>query len=184
MRFHLRVALFALLLPACLPHGEVVRYTHNGASVSAPWNEAGADFQPAINDACSQFQAQDAHEDCAKSLLDDLLAADLRLWNARDGKNLTWQQRPLRLMPAHLQERFTHAGQIQHLRSYTDQSQPGCDIHQPYASGDIAVFIETARAARYGPSYPEVDFHIYQRETTISPCKREWQEELSYITAK
>jgi hypothetical protein len=175
MRFRLRVALFTLLLPACLAHGEVVRFTHNGVSVSAPWNEAGGDFQPAIEKACSQFQAHSAYENCAKILLNDLLAADLRLWNARDGKNLTWLQRPLRLMPTHLQDRFTHEGKIQHLRSYTDQSQPGCDIHQPYASDDIELFIETVRAQRYGPSYPEVDFHIYQREIKTSPCKRKNQ---------
>lgn len=155
--------IFALLIfvsHAHLSPGEVVRYTHDGVTVDAAWNDAGADFQHSIDDVCSRFEAFDS---CASALLDDLLAADLRLWNARDGKNLTWAQRPPRLMPEHLRDRFTRSGTIQQLHSYTDQSQPNCEIHQAYSGDEIDAFIDRVRARAYGPSYPEVDYYIYQR---------------------
>jgi hypothetical protein len=159
------VALLILISHAHSSSGEVVRYTHDGVSVDAAWNDAGADFQQSIDDVCSHFEAFDS---CASALLDDLLAADLRLWNARDGKNLTWAQRPPRLMPEHLRDRFTRSGTIQQLHSYTDQSQPNCEIHQAYSGDEIDGFIDRVRARAYGPSYPEVDFYIYQR--TLESC--------------
>jgi hypothetical protein len=155
--------LATILLISCAlsSHGENVIFTHDGASHFASWDNAGADFQPTIDAACSQFAAFDS---CATALLDALIAADLRLWNARDGKNLTWQQRPPRLMPQHLQDKFTLGGAVDQLQSYTDQSQPGCEIHQEYSSDDIAAFIDKVRSRAYGPSYPEVDYHIYRRK--------------------
>lgn len=159
------IALLLLLSHAHLSPGEVVRFTHDGVSVDTAWNEAGADFQQSLDDVCSHFEAFDS---CASALLDHLLAADLRLWNARDGKNLTWAQRPPRLMPEHMRDRFTRSGTIQQLQSYTDQSQPNCEIHQAYSGDEIDGFINRVRARAYGPSYPEVDFYIYQR--TIESC--------------
>jgi hypothetical protein len=179
--FQLRIALLFLFLLAHVSHCEVVRHSLHASSVDIAWDEAGADFQPAIRGACSRYENVDAYDACAGALLDELLAADLKLWNARDGKNLTWQQRPPRLMPSHLQENFTLAGAIQVLQSYTDQSQPGCEIHQSYSSDDIALFVDQARANRYGPSYPEVDFHIYQRESATLPHARQQQPPSSHI---
>ena len=163
-----RVVLLALAsMLACVPracssNGEVVRFAHNGVSGEALWSEAGADFQPTISDVCSKFERHNAYDACAATVREAILAADLKLWNARDGKELTWEQRPPRVMPAHLEGNFTLGGSIQHLRSYTDQSQAGCDIHRPYDSDEIASLVDTARAHRHGPSYPHVDLNILQ----------------------
>ena len=147
---------------------ELVRFSHKGVVGQALWSEAGADFQPTINDVCSRFKRHNAYDACAATLREAILAADLKLWNARDGKELTWDQRPPRLMPAHLESNFTLGGGIQHLRSYTDQSQEGCDIHRPYSSEEITELVETARARRYGPSYPHVDLNIFQCRCTFA----------------
>jgi len=132
----------------------------DGSIAKMSWSTAGADFEPYIIDACTHSTTRGLpHFDgCALELRKLFLAADLKLWNALDGKNLTWEQRPARSMPALLADQFTFGGKIQHLRSYRSDSGSN---HRPYSNGEINALIEQARKRVPGSAYPEVDFHLY-----------------------
>ena len=126
------------------------------------WTTAGANFEPHIREVCTEVDGYASFDACAVKVRELFLAADLKLWNALDAKNLTWEQRPARSMPAHLVDHFTFGGKIQHLQWYrSDSGSP----HPPYSSGEIDVLIDRARSRVPGSAYPHVDASLFS-------CKR------------
>jgi hypothetical protein len=161
-----RLALLVLMATFRFSSCELVQFTSlEGIRASIDWSEAGADFEPLISSACAGNAAAPAG--CASDLLPAFLAADLKLWNAMDGRNLTWHERPVRLMPQHLVDQFTMGGRVQHLKFYrSDSWSPSYE----YGSDDIAILIDKARARVPGKAYPNVDRHIYAcKASPLSP---------------
>ncbi len=152
---------FALLAMMHFSNCELVRYTAlDGSTATMEWSTAGADFETHINEACTKVDGHASFDVCASKLRELFLAADLKLWNALDAKNFTWEQRPARSMPAHLVDQFTFGGKIQHLHWYrSDSGGP----HPPYSSGDIDALIERARSRVPGSAYPHVDAGLFSR---------------------
>jgi hypothetical protein len=144
---------------------ELVQFTSpEGIRASIDWSVAGADFEPLISSACDGSPA--ARAACASELRPAFLAADLKLWNAMDGRNVTWHERPARLMPQHLADQFTMGGRVQHLKFYrSDSLSPSYE----YGSDDIAILIDKARARVPGKAYPNVDRHIYACRAALPP---------------
>ena len=146
------------------------------------WSQAGADFEPHISVACAQPFGFDSFEQCASKLRESFLNADLKLWNAIEGRHVPWEQRPQRLMPAHLVDKFTMGGKVQHLRLYrSDSSVSGV----AYGSNAIAALIQRARARVPGTAYPQVDHYLYScaaprtRHRVLRSCKCNADAELT-----
>jgi hypothetical protein len=160
--------MWAIQMSAC----ETVRYLRpDGTNVTMLWSQAGADFEPHISSACTSMISAASRDQCSSALRHLFLAADLKLWNAIDGRNLTWQQRPPRELPGHLQNRFTMGGSLEHLRAYR------CDSHSyrvAYSTDDITALIDKARARNAGTAYPQIDIRLFS-STAPSPLQEHWQ---------
>jgi hypothetical protein len=150
---------FALLAMMHFSTCELVQYAAlDGFTATIDWTTAGANFEPHINEVCTEVDGYASFDVCAVQVRELFLAADLKLWNALDAKNLTWEQRPARSMPARLVDQFTFGGKIQHLHWYrSDSGSP----HPPYSSGEIDVLIDRARSRVPGSAYPHVDASLF-----------------------
>lgn len=149
------VALLAIQLSAC----ELVKYIRpDGVNATISWSQAGADFEPHISSACDSMISVESRDDCSSALRELFLAADLKLWNAIDGRNLTWQQRPPRELPEHLLRDFTMGGRVQHLHGYRSDAH---SYRVAYSADDIAALIDNARARNVGAAYPQIDIRLF-----------------------
>ena len=173
---HKLLVCIALLLPSLVVvECELVqRAGSNGLSASMEWSQAGADFEQHITHACADNVVFDAvnesFEQCASAYRELFLAADLKLWNAIDGRNLTWEQRPLRVIPEHLVDQFAMGGRVQLLRSYRSDAQ---SPSLAFSSDDISALVDRARAREPGAAYPQVDRLLYSSNTPCIPIAGE-----------
>ena len=109
------------------------------------------------DDVCHELRARDG---CFDFLLQQLLQQELQYFNARDGKDLTWQQRPLRFLSEAAAAEYTlgHAAEL--LDVYRDDSQT--QYYRPYDAASINVLIERARHRLPGTNYRDIDALLYQ----------------------
>ena len=96
---------------------------------------------------------------CFDSLLEQLLQQELQFFNARDGKDLTWQQRPLRFLSEDAAAEYTH-GHAEVLDVYRDDSQT--QYYRPYDAASINVLIDRARDLLPGTNYRDIDALLYE----------------------
>ena len=102
--------------------------------------------------------AADDDEACVASLKDQILQQELHYFNLRDGKNLTWQQRPLRFLSDEAAVEYTQ-GVAEVLDMYRDDSQT--QYYRPYDAASINVLINRAASLLPGTNYRDVDDLIY-----------------------
>ncbi len=117
----------------------------------------GVGVRDTAEDACDAFAARD-ETGCFESLLDQLLLQELQYFNARDGKVLTWQQRPLRFLSDHAAVEYTQ-GHAEVLDVYRDDSQT--QYYRPYDAAAIDVLAARAGSRLPGTNYPDIDALIY-----------------------
>jgi hypothetical protein len=118
----------------------------------------GVGIRDTAEDACEAFAARD-ETGCVNSLLEQLLLQELQYYNARDGKVLTWQQRPLRFLSEEAAVEYTH-GLAEMLDVYRDDSQT--QYYRPYDAAAIDVLAARAGNLLPGTNYPDIDALIYQ----------------------
>jgi hypothetical protein len=117
----------------------------------------GVGAKDVADDACDTLAASD-DSGCFIAVLDQLLAQELRYFNERDGKNLTWDERPLRFLSDAAAADYTQ-GQAELLDVYRDDSQT--QYYRPYDEPSINVLIARARSLLPGTNYRDIDTLIY-----------------------
>ncbi len=120
----------------------------------------GIGIKDTAEDICDEEMA--ARDDealaCIASVKDQILLQELQYFNARDGKNLTWQQRPVRFLSDETAADYTR-GFAEVLDVYRDDSQT--QYYRPYDAASINVLISRAGSMLPGTNYPDVDALIY-----------------------
>ena len=117
----------------------------------------GMAVRDVADDVCDAFAAAD-DESCLQYVLDQLLLQELRYFNARDGKNLTWGERPPRFLRDDAAGEYTQ-GHAEVLDVYRDDSQT--QYYRPYDEASINVLIGRARRLLPGTNYRDIDALIY-----------------------
>lgn len=118
----------------------------------------GMGIRDTVEDACDALAAAD-ETGCLSSLLQQLLLQELHYFNERDGKTLTWEQRPLRFLSDDAAVDYTE-GRAEVLDLYRDDSQT--HYYRPYDAAAINVLIARAKSLLPGTNYPDVDALIYE----------------------
>jgi hypothetical protein len=117
----------------------------------------GIGIKDAAEDVCDMLAADD-DQACVASVKDQILQQELHYFNLRDGKNLTWQQRPLRFLSDEAAVEYTQ-GFAEVLDLYRDDSQT--QYYRPYDAASINVLIHRAGSLLPGTNYRDVDDLIY-----------------------
>ena len=118
----------------------------------------GVGIRDTAEDVCDVMAADD-DEACVASLKEQILQQELHYFNLRDGKNLTWQQRPLRFLSDEAAVEYTQ-GVAEVLDVYRDDSQT--QYYRPYDAASINVLINRAGNLLPGTNYRDVDALIYK----------------------
>lgn len=117
----------------------------------------GVGTQDVAEDACDALAAYDQNA-CVSSVLQQLLEHELGYFNARDGKNLSWLQRPLRFLSDDAAAEYTQSV-AEVLDVYRDDSQT--QYYRPYDAAAIDVLISRASSRLPGTNYPDIDALLY-----------------------
>jgi hypothetical protein len=117
----------------------------------------GMSVRDVVDDVCDALSAA-GDRGCLDSVLHQILAQELRYFNERDGKNLTWDQRPPRFLSDSDAGAYTQ-GQAEVLDVYRDDSQT--QYYRPYDQPSIEVLIARARSLLPGTNYRDIDALIY-----------------------
>ena len=110
----------------------------------------GIGIKDAAEDVCDMLAA-DNDQACVAAVKDQILQQELHYFNLRDGKNLTWQQRPLRFLSDEAAVEYTQ-GFAEVLDLYRDDSQT--QYYRPYDAASINVLIHRAGSLLPGAAAP------------------------------
>lgn len=117
----------------------------------------GVSVKDVADDVCDAFSAA-GDSGCVDAALQQLLEQELRYFNERDGKNLTWEDRPPRFLHDESANAYTQ-GRAEVLDVYRDDSQT--QYYRPYDAPSIDVLVARARSLLPGTNYRDIDALIY-----------------------
>jgi hypothetical protein len=117
----------------------------------------GMGIREVAEDVCEELAGVD-DGGCFASLLEQLLLQELQYFNARDSKNLTWQQRPVRFLDSDVAEAYTR-GFAEVLDAYRDDSHT--QYYRTYDEASINVLVNRASSLLPGTNYRDIDALIY-----------------------
>ena len=117
----------------------------------------GVGVKDVAEDACDALAADD-HDLCTGAVLEQLLQHELSYYNARDGKNLSWLQRPPRFLSDNTAAEYT-VSVAEVLDVYRDDSQT--QYYRPYDAAAIDVLVSRASSRLPGTNYPDIDALLY-----------------------